>query len=153
MDKIIELTTTSKIYQRDNACIGLLIEENNKISVMTHYSKEIFDNWQDAINSISDKNKFTTEQALSRLDEIVYELKGYPVKHEKFIEQDSNSYPIYLVGKNKLYAVGWWAINLGNRWTATLCPSLKSLENYPNVGPFKSRVEASNECKMKNNYD
>jgi hypothetical protein len=153
MDKIIELTPTTKIYQRDGACLSLLIEENNKIFSLTYFEKKQFDNWEDAIISLSENNKFSVENALNRVEEIIYEIKGFPVKHEKYSEQDSATYPVYLVGKNKIYAAGWWSVNLGSRWTSTLCPSLKTLEQYPNSGPFKTRVESSNDCKMKNNYD
>lgn len=98
--------------------------------------------------------KFLKSKAMKNVIENF--VHGYPVKHEEVFDVDADgNYPVYTKKKssNDLYAAGYWCFQFKGKWQGSYCPRVKTVEEYPNVGPFKTKIEMDHTVKVENNKD
>lgn len=129
------LFKTSKGYNIKTQKVSLDFDDLDQIS--TKYGK------------ISYKDK--------EIDTISDNINGYPVKDKNFvvIDKENNKYSkknSYSTSTVEFYA-GYWSIRYPNGWGLNLCPKVSTIDSYEHQGPFRTKLECTNNNNILNTRD
>lgn len=145
------MTDNSWIFKTKNFS-GLLFKNKDHYNIKTVNISLNFN----SLNEIEEKyGKITTLERDTT--EVTNNINGYPVKDKNFIVKDEdkaiyskkNSYSISTVE----FCAGYWSIKYPNGWGLNLCPRLKTTQDYESQGPFRTRLECTNNNNLLNTRD
>lgn len=142
MSKMLQMTENSWILRADFGTSGILFKTDDSYLFLNPTTRLDFEN----LAAVEKKfGKLTIEHRQD--EEVVSQIKGYPVKHKDIIIQ-SEEPPLYTTGGKMVFAAGFWGLKFPNGWTAAYCPKQKTTTEYESVGPFKNKLELLNQISM-----
>ena len=101
-----------------------------------------------------DEIKFQKPDKIKVVDIVEQYLENFPVKHIEIFDVNNDSgYPTYTKKENSndRYAAGYWGFEFKGTWQKSFCPRVKTINENPWIGPFKTKLEVEHEIRIKNN--
>ena len=144
MSKMLQLTSNSWLIRATSGTSGLLFKTDAGYLFMSPTSRVEFETYEAV------EKKFGKLSIEQRQDENeVSHINGYPVKHEHIVIK-SEKPPLYTTGGKVVMAAGYWGLKFPNGWTIAFCPKESTTTQYESVGPFRNKLELSNQISMMN---
>lgn len=145
----IQLTDTSWLIKNktDQNKTGLLFFVDGEY-VFCSASKRVafsdYEHVQKNLGKLKEKDRGETSTTV---------INGFPVKHAD-IEIVSNDPPLYKrTNGNVEFMAGYTCVRFNKEWVVRICPKKTTTETYQSVGPFRNRLEATQQCKSLNMRD
>lgn len=148
MITLSQLTDNSWIA-KSNDTFGILFKQNGCYDLKTSSVSVNFTSLDD-IEKKYGKISYTDRDIPNLVDNI----NGYPVKDKNYvlIESELPKYVkknSYNQSKIEFYA-GFWSVKYPNGWALNLCPKVSTIEQYESQGPYRTKLECSNNNNLLN---
>lgn len=149
MIKALELTPSSWLLSKKSGKHGLMRKENDNYIVIGGPFVGTYKNIKQLEKVIGSKIVF--EKLMDDNSEKAM-IENYPVKHSTVYDIKLGEYPIYTKreGSKDRYAAGYYTIEFTNNFQLRFCPRVSTLESNDWDGPFKTKLEAMHDVKIKN---
>lgn len=152
MYKATQLTERSWIlYDRTKTCGLMHQDDQDEYHIIGGPYAGVYDKLDSLLEKIGGELKFTKSKTMKKNVENF--IHGYPTKHQEIFDIDSSGeYPTYTKRSNSSdrYAAGYWCFLYKGKWQKSYCPRIKTVEEYENIGPFKTKIEMDHRIKMEN---
>jgi len=145
-----ELAETSWILERDGSKIGLVTATADGLKYLGIGERRLFLTAED-LGSFLGGTVTVANRDDDEVGDEVGSVEGYPIKHRSAFDiviGDVVTYAKANKGKAR-FAAGYFGLEFGHGWTASYCPRAQTLEQYPYVGPFRTRLEMLNAMAAK----
>ncbi len=153
MIKATELTPKSWLLSKSSKKLGLLREtKNDGYAIIGGPYSGDYSELKDLEKATGQPIKFVKPEKKEEKDPIFVE--GYPVKHEPiFLIESDVHYFVYTKkeGSQDQYGAGYFCIQFKGKWQSSYCPRIKTLEEHPWIGPFKTKLEMDHTIRVENN--
>lgn len=150
--KAVQLTKKSWIlYDKRQKC-GLMRTNGKGYSILGEPFFGDYSDFEDLQKRIGDDIKFVESKIKKDSEENL--LNEYPVKHaEMFDAILREEYSTYSKKQNSddRYAAGYYCVKFKGSWVPKYCPRVKTLTDYPYVGPFKDKISRDHTLRIENN--
>lgn len=145
------LTETSWILSLGDDRIGLVNKISNLFKIIGKLPKKSFASLEEMKEYLGG-NLIIEDFPEQIEDPEIGEINGYPIKHTIWHNIESENILSYTRTKNSKvrYAAGYYGIKTNDRWSQNFCPKLTTLTDSNYIGPFKTKLEASNSISQKN---
>lgn len=151
MIKAVQLTKKSWILYNNRQKCGLMRMNGEGYSILGEPFFGDYTSFEDLQEKVGDKFKFV-ESKIRRESEENF-LEEYPVKHIEMFDIQTEEYPTYSKKQNSndRYAAGYYGVKFKGSWVPKYCPRVKTLVDYPYVGPFKDKISRDHTLRIENN--
>jgi hypothetical protein len=103
-------------------------------------------------NIAFDKSKKTQQSNVE-----LHDLYGFPISQTAHNIYCDIQHKFAVFTKNKksksFFCAGYYAIKFNHGWVKAYCPKLITLNRYEFIGPFKTKLEALEQARFKNNLE
>lgn len=134
------------ILEEDGQKVGTLRkQENNKFMLSSKNGDRQF-NKKDELTKLFGKSFFLPASITDIIkDSEIRDVCGFPTScfpHNP-IYNIQKKLPLFTKSKSSksLYCAGYYAIKFNKGWVQGFCPKLITIERYPYLGPYKSKLE------------
>ncbi len=151
MIKAVQLTKKSWILYNNRQKCGLMRMNGEGYSILGEPFFGDYTSFEDLQEKVGDKFKFV-ESKIRKESEKNF-LEEYPVKHIEMFDTQTEEYPTYSKKQNSndRYAAGYYGVKFKGSWVPKYCPRVKTLVDYPYVGPFKDKISRDHTLRIENN--
>lgn len=151
MFKAVGITDNCWILYNHSIKNGLLIlNDKNQYELIGGSYAGIYNDLTELEKGVGDKIKFEKTNR-KRIDPV--EIDGYPTKHTNVFDIDTTTeLKTYTKkqGSDIKYAAGYFCIQFKGKWQSSFCPKIKTLNDHPHLGPFKTKAEMDHMIKIEN---
>jgi len=151
MIKAVQLTKKSWILYNNRQKCGLMRMNGEGYSILGEPFFGDYTSFEDLQEKVGDKFKFVESKIRKESEENF--LEEYPVKHIEMFNTQTEKYPTYSKKQNSddRYAAGYYGVKFKGSWVPKYCPRVKTLTDYPYVGPFKDKISRDHILRIENN--
>ena len=135
--------------EQDGKKVATLHKQENNRFILTNRDGDIWFNKKEEITNYFGKDFFLNDEnsKIAFLDPSKYhECHGFPTKTQPYnaMFDVQRSLPLFTKSSHSksFHCAGWYVIKFKN-FTISYCPKLITIERYEYLGPFKTRIEAS----------
>jgi len=151
MIKAVQLTEKSWILYNNRQKCGLMRTNGEGYSILGEPFYGDYMSFEDLQEKVGDTFKFVESKIKKESEENF--LEEYPVKHIEIFDTILEEYPTYSKKQNSndRYAAGYYGVKFKGSWVPKYCPRVKTLKDYPYIGPFKDKISRDHILRIENN--
>ena len=140
------------ILEEDNgARIGTVALRANGVTVNINNQSQSFKNLDELVNKYSISFSKKSKPAKNTIENEVYD---YPTAHTPYnaLWHVEKKLPIYTKTNksNSYHCAGYYIIRFEHGWVKSFCPKLITLQRYEYNGPYKKKLEMTEQLRLHN---
>ena len=139
------------LEEEDGKRVGTVSLKNNKVTAVIGNQNLMFTN----LNELSTKYNVTfVKKFKETTKQLVNEVYDYPTAHIPYnaLWHVERKLPIYTKTNksNSYHCAGYYIIRFEHGWVKSFCPKLITLQRNEYQGPFKSKLEMTEQLRLHN---
>ena len=139
------------LEEEDGKRVGTVSLKNNKVIAIIGNQNLMFTN----LNELSTKYNITfVKKFKETTKQLVNEVYDYPTAHIPYnaLWHVERKLPIYTKTNksNSYHCAGYYIIRFEHGWVKSFCPKLITLQRNEYQGPFKSKLEMTEQLRLHN---
>lgn len=139
------------LEEEDGKRVGTVSLKNNKVTAVIGNQNLMFTN----LNELSTKYNITfVKKFKETTKQLVNEVYDYPTAHIPYnaLWHVERKLPIYTKTNksNSYHCAGYYIIRFEHGWVKSFCPKLITLQRNEYQGPFKSKLEMTEQLRLHN---